>query len=106
MNSSVVAGWVWDRNIRPFLDLLSRYVGYSFDDTDWQAVALGLEATDDDRQEHWYSYPLEGHHQLTVLLANAVGSSVVSVRVEGLDDHDLALRTETLLDAYAEASHM
>jgi hypothetical protein len=101
MNNSVVAGWVWDHNVRPLLDLLSHYAGYPFDDTDWQAVALGLEATDDDHQGLWYSYPLQGHHQLTIRLANAVGSSVVSVRIEGLDDRDLALRAATLLDAYA-----
>ncbi|WP_433243046.1 hypothetical protein [Actinomadura nitritigenes] len=98
---SVVDGWVWDRNVEPLLRLLSRYVGYSFDDTDWQTVVLGLEGTDDEQDSRWYSYPLVGHQQLDVALAHAIGSDVVSVRIDGLTDHDMVLRAETLLDAYA-----
>ncbi|GAB2814398.1 hypothetical protein GCM10027176_18750 [Actinoallomurus bryophytorum] len=100
---SVVAGWVWDRNVRPLLGLLSSYAGYTFDDTDWQTIVLGLEGTDDDRDDCWYSYPLVGDQHLNVALAHAVGSYVVSVRIEGIADHHMALRAETLLDAYSEA---
>lgn len=45
-----VGGWIWERNLRSFLELLSHYVGYGFDATDWETVALAVEATDDERQ--------------------------------------------------------
>jgi hypothetical protein len=67
-----VEGWIWNENVQPFLALLARYAGYDFDDTDWQAVELGLEATDDEHLR-WYSYPLVGSdHRVEVHLANAV----------------------------------
>jgi hypothetical protein len=90
------------RNVRALLRLLSCYAGYAFDDTDWQTVVLGLEGTDDDQDDGWYSYPLVGHHHLNVALANSMGNDVVSVRIDGLTDYDMALRAETLLDAYAQ----
>lgn len=98
----MVAGWVWASNVRPLLSLLSRYAGYAFDETDWRTIELGLEGTNDEEDAGWYSYPLSGHQVLNVALANAVGSNIVSVRIDGLTDHHIALRAETLLDAYAE----
>lgn len=94
-----VSGWVFARHVRPFLELLSHYVGYAFDETDWETVALGIADTDDDDSSRWYDYPLG--EAVTVWLAEAPGSDVVSVRVTGLPEHDLVLRAETLLDAYA-----
>ncbi|MFE1989591.1 hypothetical protein [Streptomyces mirabilis] len=79
-----VEGWIWHENVQPFLALLARYAGYDFDDTDWQAVELGLEATDDEHLDRWYSYPLVGSdHRVEVHLANAVEGDEVSVRVVG-----------------------
>ncbi|MGW7545908.1 hypothetical protein ACWGKQ_33095 [Streptomyces sp. NPDC054770] len=86
-------GWIWNENVQLFLALLARYAGYDFDGTDWQAVELGLEATDDEHLECWYSYPLVGSdHHLEVRLAKAVGGDEVSVRVEGTSNPELLLR--------------
>ncbi|MFJ1756161.1 hypothetical protein [Kitasatospora sp. NPDC088134] len=97
-----VGGWIWSANVQAFLTLVGQYVGYDFDATDWQAVALGLEATDDERSNGWYCYPLAGVScQVEVYLANATGGSEVSVRVLGASAPELRLQVSTLLDAFA-----
>ncbi|MDN3028363.1 hypothetical protein [Streptomyces sp. S.PB5] len=97
-----VEGWIWDENVQPFMALLARYVSYDFDGTDWQVVELGLEATDDEHPDRWYSYPLVGSsHHLDVHLAKAVGGHEVSVRVVGTTDPELLLRADTLIAAFA-----
>ncbi|WP_256097945.1 hypothetical protein [Streptomyces sp. MnatMP-M17] len=97
-----VGGWIWNENVQPFLFLLAHYVGYDFDGTDWQAVELGLEATDDEHLDRWYSYPFVGlNHHVDVHLAKAVGGDEVSVRVTGTSDPELLLRADTLMAAFA-----
>ncbi|MER5636563.1 hypothetical protein ABT095_06395 [Kitasatospora sp. NPDC002227] len=98
-------GWIFGGYLRPFLEVLAGYVGYAFDDTDWQAVESGLSATDDERPDGWYGYPLVGSRQRTdVRLANAVGGDELSVCVEGVADHQLSVRIDTLFAAYSAAS--
>ncbi|WP_189935436.1 hypothetical protein [Streptomyces aurantiogriseus] len=97
-----VEGWIWIENVQPFLALLARYAGCDFDGADWQAVELGLEATDDEHPDCWYSYPLVGSdHRLKVHLAQAVGGNEVSVRVAGTSNPELLLRADTLIAAFA-----
>ncbi|MFF9105675.1 hypothetical protein ACF1AU_34555 [Streptomyces rubrogriseus] len=97
-----IEGWVWSENVLPFLALLAGYAGYNFDGTDWQAVELGLEATDDEHPDRWYSYPLLGlNHHLEVHLAQAVDGNEVSVRVAGTSNPELLLRADTLIAAFA-----
>ncbi|MFF6778991.1 hypothetical protein ACFY8W_36330 [Streptomyces sp. NPDC012637] len=97
-----VEGWIWNENVQPFLALLARYAGYHFNATDRQAVELGLQATDDEHPDRWYSYPLVGSdHHLEVHLAKAVGGDEVSVRVAGTSDPELLLRADTLIAAFA-----
>ncbi|MFF5140469.1 hypothetical protein ACFY6U_12265 [Streptomyces sp. NPDC013157] len=36
-----IAGWIWGRNRRAFLELLSRYAGYALDGTDWDTIEAG-----------------------------------------------------------------
>lgn len=98
----IVEGWIWSENVQPFLALMARYVGYSFDDSDWQAVELGLEATDDEHPDRWYSYPLVGSdHRIDVHLAKAVDGNEVTVRVTGTSDAEVLIRADTLLAAFA-----
>ncbi|WP_328847635.1 hypothetical protein [Streptomyces sp. NBC_00258] len=97
-----VESWIWNENVQPFLALLARYAGCDFDGTDWQAVELGLEATDDGHPVRWYSYPLVGSdHHIEVHLAKAVSGDEVSVRVAGTSNPELLLRADTLIAAFA-----
>ncbi|MEV0172770.1 hypothetical protein AB0I00_16835 [Streptomyces sp. NPDC050803] len=100
--SKQIAGWIMDRNLRAFLELLSRYAGYAFDDTDWDTIETGVWNTDDEKSDGWYSYPLAGTSAtLEVGLARSVGSEVMSVSVTGAETPELQLRTDTLLSAFA-----
>ncbi|GGW76835.1 hypothetical protein [Streptomyces galilaeus] len=97
-----IAGWIWGRNLRAFLELLSSYAGYAFDEADWETIEVGVQATDDEAHDGWYSYPLVGTSTtLEVAIAQAVGGEEVSVRVTGAETPELQLRTDTLLSAFA-----
>ena len=97
-----VSGWIWERNLRSFPELLSHYLGYGFDDTDWETVSLAIEATYDERPEGWYSYPLVGEHrQVEVRLARAVGGHEIRLAVKGPLTPELQVRADTLLAAFA-----
>ncbi len=98
-----VAGWVWPWNLERLLFWASLYVGYRFDDSDWQAVDTAMPATDDERDAGWYEYPLVGTPPLSVRLARAVEADPVRVRIRGDLDEPLASRIETLFDVYSDA---
>ncbi|ORT55068.1 hypothetical protein [Streptomyces sp. CB03238] len=95
-----IGGWIWQRNLAAFMELLSRYVDSDFDETDMDRLALGLEATDDEDPDGWFAYPLIGSTaSLEVRLANSVGSDVLSVVVAGAWSAALRLRIDTLMSA-------
>ncbi|MFG2975561.1 hypothetical protein ACGFYY_21610 [Streptomyces sp. NPDC048331] len=97
-----VAGWIWQHNLRSLLELLSPYVGYDFDGTDWDTVGPAVAETDDERADRWYSYPLVGDTlEVEVRLARSVGGEEVSVAVHGIATAELELRADTLLAVFA-----
>jgi hypothetical protein len=95
---SLIEGWVFEDDARQFLEHVSRYIGYRYDDLDEAALTGALERTDDESTDGWFSYPLPGTPSLTVSLAKAVGGNEVSVRVQGDIDPILRARLETLFD--------
>ncbi|MGH8866360.1 MAG: hypothetical protein ACRDYU_00005 [Actinomycetes bacterium] len=103
MASQLAEGSVRDRNVRPLLSLLGRYVGCEFDSADWDRLLAALEATDDSGPDSWYVHPFPGERPVEVRLAQAAGSGVVSVRVTGPDDPELAMQARTLVDVYRES---
>lgn len=92
-----------ESRLRPFLELLAGYIGYAFDDTDWETIEIGLESTDNEDPEAWYSYPLSGPaHCLEIRVARDVEEGdMVSVAVSGATAADLRLRIDTLCAAFA-----
>lgn len=97
-----VGGWIWERDLRSFLELLSQYAGYAFDAADRETVALAVEGTDDERADGWYAYPLAGEHrEVEVRLARAVGGDEVMPAVRGALTPELEVRADTLLAAFA-----
>ncbi|MFD7975303.1 hypothetical protein [Streptomyces sp. NPDC059071] len=100
--SESIGGWIWGRNLRPFLEVLSRFAGYEFDETDWRTVEAAVQDTDDENLDLWYAYPLAGVNvTLEVSLARAIGGEEVSVRVAGAEASELRMRIDTLLCAFA-----
>lgn len=99
-----MGGAVWkESDLRPFLGFLSGYINYAFDDTDWETVEIGLESTDNEDPEAWYSYPLTGPtHSLEVRAARDIeDGDMVSVAIKGATAADLRLRIDTLFAAFA-----
>jgi hypothetical protein len=94
----LIEGWVFEGNVGQFMEHVSRYIGYGYDEFDEVALTGALDGTDDESTDGWFSYPLAGTPALMVHLAQAVGGSVVSVRVGGDIDAVLAARFETLFD--------
>lgn len=80
-------------------------MGYSFDQTDWQAIETALPTTDADTADGWYEYPLTGTPPLTVSLARTVDALPVMVRVVGEMDQVLEARIDTLVSVLAEVGH-
>ncbi|GIE77915.1 hypothetical protein Aph02nite_38650 [Actinoplanes philippinensis] len=93
-----IEGWVSEDNVARFLANVSRYIGYDYGELDEIALVGALEPTDDESPDGWFDYPLAGTPPLTVSLAQAVGGSVVSVRIRGEVDPIMTARFETLLD--------
>jgi hypothetical protein len=89
-------GWILEENVRAFFETAAELVGYRFDDTDWDAVAHGLTATDSETNR-WFDYPLEGERAVAVSAANDPGTSVVLVRASGDDAAARALDTAAML---------
>ncbi len=97
-----VGGWVWPSNVEPLLRWVSLFVGYSFDDSDWQALEAALPSTDAEAADGWYDYPLMGTPPVQVYLARNVGASPVMVRVVGTMDPVLEARIDTLVSVLAD----
>ncbi|MFE9499063.1 hypothetical protein [Streptomyces collinus] len=97
-----ITGWIWDRNLRAFLDLLSLYSGYAFDELDWEAIEAGVQDTDDEVSRRLVFASLGRHerHSGSHPCAKRRGEEM-SVSVRGAETSELQLRTDTLLSAFS-----
>ncbi|MGW4896949.1 hypothetical protein ACWEQL_32530 [Kitasatospora sp. NPDC004240] len=95
-----IGDWIYRDNLQMFVGLLSLYIGYDgLGETDWEAITLGLESTDED-PDRWYTYALVGPSTvLDLTIAQATGGNEISIRLPRPTDPVLAARIETLLDA-------
>jgi len=87
----MVSDWVYESNLRPFLEAVSWLVGYGFDDLDWEAVTFGLQRADDrGSDEEWFDYKL----------------GTVAVRVRGVFIVYVEVETPPELDRGVEVAAM
>jgi hypothetical protein len=101
-SGTVLEGWIWETNLRPFCESLAEEVAYDFDDSDWLAIETALPETDNERPHSaWYTYPLVGRTRVDLCIAQSVGGSEVSVSVQGAVDSHVRNRIELLLDMMA-----
>jgi hypothetical protein len=94
----LAGGWISDSNLRRFLDLVSFYAGYSFDQSDWLAIEAGLEALAGETET--FDYPIIGRQELGVSLSIDPNSDVLMVEITGRPDRLLGARIDGLVDAY------
>jgi hypothetical protein len=90
------SGWLLYPSVRRFLELASFYVGYDFDDLDWQAIEAGIKGlrSEDDT----FGYPIAGQRELAISLSKDPGGDEVILRIAGPPDELLAVRLSTLFD--------
>ncbi|KQX71156.1 hypothetical protein [Streptomyces sp. Root1310] len=96
-DASADGHWILEDNLRPFCESVARFSGYRFDDSDWQAIETALPATDVDRPDGWYDYPLSGRVPLILLVAADPEASVVFVRLTGAPDARTRAQIEAAL---------
>jgi len=94
----LAANWIWVSSLRRFCELVSSYVGYRFDDLDWQAVQTGLDTLASETDT--FSYPIVGRRELTLTISKDAGSDEVSIQVRGRQDRLLGARIAALTDAF------
>ncbi|MFI8182528.1 hypothetical protein ACIF70_18700 [Actinacidiphila glaucinigra] len=101
-DARVFAGhWVFETNLRPLCEAVAHFTGYAFDDWDRQAIDGALPATDAERRDGWYAYPLAGRVPLTLFVAGDPGSAVVFVRFAGEAGEAEKARIEAALHIFS-----
>lgn len=104
MATRQIGGWVWPDKLQLALQYVSMWVGYPFDDSDWQAIEHGLHDTTAEHPQRWYDYPIVGTPSLTVLIARNPGADPIDVKVQGDIDDILAAKIDTLLSVLAKTT--
>ncbi|HKB03948.1 MAG TPA: YkgJ family cysteine cluster protein [Gemmataceae bacterium] len=77
----LVADWLPEDGVQPFLTALGWAVGYSLGDGDWEPISVGVGQSDAGA-DRWYEHALPGRHMARVRLARVPGTGVVRLRVE------------------------
>lgn len=96
--------WIWQNNLRLFLERLSALIGYGFDSWDWDAIRFGIRDTDI-KQDRWYEYELSGKPPVVLAFADAEDRKRLSVKVA--TEERVAVRIEALtqiMQCFEEAS--
>ncbi|MFC6160832.1 hypothetical protein [Kribbella jiaozuonensis] len=99
-DSVVEERWIIDTNLRPLCESVAEFVGYEFDDSDWQAIDTALPTTDVERSV-WYDHPFSGQAPVTLEVAADPGSSVVFVRFFDVSDDRTKAQIEAALHIFA-----
>jgi hypothetical protein len=89
----VVSNWIYDENLRLFMEALAHFAGATFEDDDW----IGLEhdlflRRDQPDRERRVEWPLG---ERVVHLFYEPGSSAVSFHIEA--DREFEIRADTLV---------
>ena len=69
LSDVTLENWVWESNVRRFVEWVARWTNYSFDDSDWQAIETALPETDAWGAHRWYDYPISGEPMLILHFA-------------------------------------
>lgn len=94
----LAANWIWITTLRRFLQLVSSYVDYRFDDLDWQALQTGLNTLTTENDT--FSYPIAGQQELNLTISKDPGGDEVTVQITGRQDRLLGARIAGLMDAF------
>ena len=105
-----LGGWIWTRNLKPFLESSALALDGRINDDDWDAVRYGIQGTSD-VDNRWFGYELSGpRHCLDISLALDEGGAtdIVHVRIGRGFDAATKARIETLIavcNSYEVSDH-
>lgn len=54
--SHVIINWIYEGNLKPFVEQIAVLAEYAFDDNDWIAIEYGVRDTDTN-MDKWFDYP-------------------------------------------------
>jgi hypothetical protein len=99
----MIGGWVFDENLRPFLETVGALASYRLDEDDWIAIEYGLFKINiaGGQAARRVDYPLSGERPMTVKLEKELGTSVVTFELNS--DPDLEARADSV--AYVMATY-
>jgi hypothetical protein len=79
--TGMICDWIYSDNLKPLVEILSRFAGYEFDGGDWTALEFGVIDTNYE-QDRWFRFEFVGSHSIRVEFAMDPGSEVLFVRIE------------------------
>ena len=89
----LVKTWIFEDNLRPFLQTLAWLVDYAFSEEDWMAISYEIEDPDDDEKRST-QYRFEGQKLPTkISIDRDATTSTVAVVVDIVDDLANAVKT-------------
>ncbi|MFI6165633.1 DUF6959 family protein [Nocardia sp. NPDC051052] len=88
----LASGRLQSPDLRRFFELVSGYLDYDFDDSDWMAITTGIQGIPA------FDYPLLGSAALTVRVRQENGQENVTIAVTGMPNEALRIRLDTLFD--------
>jgi Fe-S-cluster containining protein len=77
----LIADWLPEEGLHPFLTALGWAVGYSLGEGDWEPITTGVGQSDAGA-DRWYEHAFPGRYFARVRLARVRGAGVVRLRVE------------------------
>jgi hypothetical protein len=95
----MISAWIWEGNLRPFLEMVALLVKCPFDADNWTAIQYGVRDTDNDADKR-YTYPLLGEPELLVEVAAEPGASTIMVYLssEAILTAELRAQITTLIN--------
>lgn len=93
----MIAGWIYEQNFWPFVEMAASFVGVNPDEYDREAIEHGLGDTDAER-EQWFAYFFGSGPGISVEFAVDRGTEVLFVRAEAVAD--VSIKLSVILDVF------
>ena len=92
----ITSGWIFDNNLRPFLQFLGWTVDYDWAPSEFIAIEMGIEPQDSGTCP-WYEYPIYGKEKAILRVSrDEAGSSVLNVEVNS--SPEIAVKCEVAIE--------
>ena len=78
-------GWIWTKNLRPFLELVAQVNGHRLTDNDWDLCTHGVVGTDSERGP-WFEYRLAEAAIIVRLAHEPHAARLTNVKLEAVPE--------------------